>query len=464
MLDWLTTEQQSHYAEDSRLLDGPETPAPVFALRAFKSLFQGSPSKEDQTLLPQESHTRSSNRQNVDDNRTSRLRSLPETSPSKPSKRPSLESLTRSPTKMGGSDSPMKSILLSSPRKMATPGTKKKNVSFREALHATKGRTNNPAALKNGEVSSLRKSTKARSSLDVMDDAEQNPSKNEEKDIKLNKRDAPKSDTTKPRESQMTSEPQLKSCRSQSSQSSGADENVPILPSKSDLDDLDKGLSLTAPIANFPSQETGVPSPEDVSDYMSRTNREVRKLVKVIKTTRSFARKKDQEATELSAKLAKKSAQNQRLHAENKEMKEKLKTLEEKLAQMQEHGSVRNESAVPKEKAIEVELHEETRQITTPSLPEPSNEGALQRHVSAPGLIFSVPKQREGDTVSRESSNMNELQQDSRNGTPPMRLSSANARIRMAPERLEAAKARLRVKSEERKKAVGSSPADKENA
>lgn len=462
MLDWLTSEQQSHYAEDSRLVDGPETPAPVFALRAFKSLFHGSPSKEEQ----KEPHTRINSRQHAGDSRKSRRRSLPETSPSKSIKRPSLEALMRSPTKMGGSDSPMKSILLSSPRKAVTPGTKKKNVSFREALHATNGRTGKPAGLSDSEKSGLGKSTKARISLKSVGSAREGPRKEDGNSITIKQTDAPKSDITNSLGGHETSRRQTEGQRNEGSQSSNAELDTPIVPSESDID---KVLSSGTSPAYLPPPDTTVMFNEEMSDYMSRTNREVRKLVKAIKSTRSFARKKDQEATELSAKLAKKSAQNQRLQAQNKEMKEKLKDLEEKLAKMQGLCSIRSEKAASKEGAIDIEPanckpHGEIRQMTKSPLPEASGEGTLDCHTPVPESVISVPKHREVHPNFRESSNLNEIKPDVGKGSSPMRLSSANARIRMAPERFEAAKARLRVKSEERKKAIGSSPLDKENA
>lgn len=42
MLDWLSNEQRTSYAEVSQILDAPETPAPVFAYRALKSVLFGS--------------------------------------------------------------------------------------------------------------------------------------------------------------------------------------------------------------------------------------------------------------------------------------------------------------------------------------------------------------------------------------------------------------------------------------
>lgn len=42
MLDWLITDQNAQCADSSRILEAPETPAPVFAYRALKSVLFGS--------------------------------------------------------------------------------------------------------------------------------------------------------------------------------------------------------------------------------------------------------------------------------------------------------------------------------------------------------------------------------------------------------------------------------------
>ena len=42
MLDWLSNEQRASYNEVSQILDAPETPAPLFAYRALKSVLFGS--------------------------------------------------------------------------------------------------------------------------------------------------------------------------------------------------------------------------------------------------------------------------------------------------------------------------------------------------------------------------------------------------------------------------------------
>ena len=47
MLDWLSSDQRASYAESSQILDAPETPAPLFAYRALKSVLFGSYDDED---------------------------------------------------------------------------------------------------------------------------------------------------------------------------------------------------------------------------------------------------------------------------------------------------------------------------------------------------------------------------------------------------------------------------------
>ncbi len=47
MLDWLSSDQRASYTESPQILDAPETPAPLFAYRALKSVLFGSHDDED---------------------------------------------------------------------------------------------------------------------------------------------------------------------------------------------------------------------------------------------------------------------------------------------------------------------------------------------------------------------------------------------------------------------------------
>jgi hypothetical protein len=47
MLDWLSHDQRASYTVSSQILDAPETPAPLFAYRALKSVLFGSHNNED---------------------------------------------------------------------------------------------------------------------------------------------------------------------------------------------------------------------------------------------------------------------------------------------------------------------------------------------------------------------------------------------------------------------------------
>lgn len=47
MLDWLSNDQRASYAESSQFLDAPDTPAPLFAYRALKSVLFGSHDDEE---------------------------------------------------------------------------------------------------------------------------------------------------------------------------------------------------------------------------------------------------------------------------------------------------------------------------------------------------------------------------------------------------------------------------------
>lgn len=111
MLDWLTSDRLSSYAEPSRNLDAPETPAPVFAYRALKSVLfglnDGDSDEDDKENIPLE--TRSSKGSTTSQN-VLKHKSL---TPTRPSPRRIF--------------SPAKSIL----RTSGTPTPRRQNVSVK---------------------------------------------------------------------------------------------------------------------------------------------------------------------------------------------------------------------------------------------------------------------------------------------------------------------------------------------
>lgn len=447
MLDWLTANQQSHYAEDSGLIEAPETPAPVFALRAFKGLFQASPSKDGQTLLPPGAYSDITDDKCAGNAKDAMHHEIPPVSPSKSAKRPRKETLARSSRGLDGTDSPMKSILLSSPRKVTTPGTKKKNVSFREALQANKRdkrRAEKLDSLRTEDRANLPNASNQCNATEV----ESGPKTADVKMSQIPKaKGAPKADPVAPSERNVTSTPKDFENQEERSPPSHIELNGMSKTKTTDTgSEHQSGPSHSKP----PSTEGIVQSPDDVADYISRTNREAKKLVRAIKSMRSYARNKDQEASQLRAQMAAQLAENKKLQAENQAMKKKLKSLEAKLAVLEPKCSSNR-----RDRRAMLGPDQDNASKTSPE-----RRKNPVRNITAP--VPSVPVREKAPNVANAEI-MSSGGTESRNDTPPMRLSSANGRVRMAPDRLEAAKARLRVKSEERKKAWSSPGAEKEN-
>lgn len=446
MLDWLTTNQQIHYAEDSRLMEAPETPAPVFALRAFKSLFQESPDNDEHTQhLEKLDHSNSNNERRASNTQENLRHSVPNASPFKHPNEQSLGLVTRSPRRLDKTDSPMKSILLSSPRKVATPGTKKKNVSFREALHATQRGTR-----RNDVLDGLEKEGKApsRKSTYLCDPSREKGKGDRDNNGNPRASEARTTLETHPvRSSKGEKEHKPKSFKQEMEQNL-LQHIYPKSSTKASSTDINQEGSSKPATPQPSSDDAAVPSPDRTADYISRTNREVKKLVRTIQTTRSYARKKDQEASQLLIKLTKQSAENRKLHVENQELKKRLKALEAEVPQGCERPLDGKETKIDSKRIngkreTDTESCEVIHKTTAPLTSSPAFENVP--HLTGVGIL--KPTQAE----------------ESSGGNPRVSLSSANGRVRIAPDRLEAAKARLRVKSEERRKAWGSPTAEKEN-
>ncbi|KAL1885276.1 hypothetical protein Plec18167_001933 [Paecilomyces lecythidis] len=263
-------------ADDSRVLEPPETPAPVFAIRAFKSALFGTPGAEDdadgeRTMLRKTRPVelpRSQNETQKPSTQKSAAIDVPK------QKEPDNEIPQPPPTA-----SPTKSILV-------TPGTtsnRRKTVSFGESVMDNERKKDEQASkatklTPSGNVSSQWTSTpldgknKARSKLtQSLLDARNNPSldppKLESKPVK-----SPKATDSVARD-QQEEDP----------------EDVTI-----NLDD--------------PRSQSGKYWKAEFESYRMKTNREIKKLIQYRSVAKSYARKKDAEALRLAEKLREEEA------------------------------------------------------------------------------------------------------------------------------------------------------------
>ncbi|KAL5043931.1 hypothetical protein BDW71DRAFT_186821 [Aspergillus fruticulosus] len=268
MLGWMGG-QTERSADDSKRMEPPETPAPMFALRAFQSALFGTPKADDE------------------DNTNAHLKSK-EQGPDRQSSRDStlLKPVGRngdsSKTITGDIDpavnamaSPTKSILM-------TPGTvsnRRKTVSFGEGVVDNERRRDDvltrpvktpiPAA---GNISSQWASSSSegkRSKLtQALMDSREKPSRTSEKP------------SQKPHET----------C------SAKATANPNAAPAQGDYNEDTVNM-------NEPRSRSGKYWKAEFDSYRSKTALEIRRLIQYRSAAKTYAKKKDEEACRLAAKL-----------------------------------------------------------------------------------------------------------------------------------------------------------------
>ncbi|GAD91928.1 conserved hypothetical protein [Paecilomyces variotii No. 5] len=347
MLGWITG-QNGDGADDSRVLEPPETPAPVFAIRAFKSALFGTPGAEE----------------DADGERTMLRKTRPVELPrsQKEAQKPSIEKLAAIDVpKQKDPDneipqpppaaSPTKSILV-------TPGTtsnRRKTVSFGESVMDNERKKDEQASkatklTPSGNVSSQWASTpldgknKGRSKLtQSLLDARNNPSldppKLESKPVK-----SPKATDSVARD-QQEEDP----------------EDVTI-----NLDD--------------PRSQSGKYWKAEFESYRVKTNREIKKLIQYRSVAKSYARKKDAESLRLA---------------------EKLKEEEAKVADMERHVSNLASTMVgTKGDADKEKLVQDLTKQTALALQYKHKVNRLRKLLERHGVVGSDAEQQDDDTIS----------------------------------------------------------------
>ncbi|KAJ9305805.1 hypothetical protein DTO217A2_4718 [Paecilomyces variotii] len=350
MLGWITG-QNGDGADDSRVLEPPETPAPVFAIRAFKSALFGTPGAEDDA-----DGERNILRKTRPVELPRSKNEAPEPSADKlapidmPKRKDSDNEMPQPPP----AASPTKSILV-------TPGTtsnRRKTVSFGESVMDNERKKDEQASkatklTPSGNVSSQWTSTpldgknKARSKLtQSLLDARNNPSL-----------DPPNLDSSKPVKTPQGTESATRD------QLEDDPEDVTI-----SLDD--------------PRSQSGKYWKAEFESYRMRTNREIKKLIQYRSVAKSYARKKDMESLRLA---------------------EKLREEEAKVADMEQHVSnlastmVGTGGDADKEKLIQ----DLTKQ-TALALQYKHKVNRLRKLLERHGVVGSDAEQPDDDTVSEK--------------------------------------------------------------
>ncbi|KAH8702545.1 spindle pole body formation-associated protein-domain-containing protein [Talaromyces proteolyticus] len=268
MLGWITgqNEEEKQSTDNSRIAEPPQTPAPVFAIRAFKSALFGTPAGEDDTVGQAAFSERQADSIRPKNNPISQIPEWPKM-PEKQNSN-SANQLSQSPTK---------SILV-------TPGTlasRRKTVSFGSTVHHDDLRNSQdqktipsaPGSVTNQWMSAqATMNSKPRSKLtQSLLDAREKPTENLPRHI------SPARSEKLPTANQ--------------NQNTMSVENVGQNDVTINLDD--------------PQSQSGQYWKSEFENYRKRTNLEIRKLIQYRSVARSYARKKDAETMRLTEKLRK---------------------------------------------------------------------------------------------------------------------------------------------------------------
>ncbi|PLB43182.1 hypothetical protein P170DRAFT_73762 [Aspergillus steynii IBT 23096] len=269
MLEWIKG-QNEQFADGSTVLEPPETPAPVFAIRAFKSALFGTPAADDE-----ENARRQQNPKNLTANPrlgAGDLRKPLATGGARDAPRLTAADVD---TAVNAMASPTKSILV-------TPGTasnRRKTVSFGESVVDNERKRDEPSTkssktptISPGNISSQWSSgssdkSKPRSKLTqaLMDSREKSPGGSEVGS---------------------SQQVDLPAAESKAMTPSGEEESN------------DDTVNL-----NEPRSQSGKYWKAEFDSYRTKTTREIRKLIQYRSAAKSYARKKDEEAVRLAEKL-----------------------------------------------------------------------------------------------------------------------------------------------------------------
>ncbi|KAL4890069.1 spindle pole body formation-associated protein-domain-containing protein, partial [Aspergillus ambiguus] len=270
MLEWINGQDDHVAADNSKVLEPPETPAPVFAIRAFKSALFGTPGADDDETTKIERGPNSTNNPNPQRRRDSDPPKLPA---------PEMATDALKPPKMDkdAMASPTKSILM-------TPGTtsnRRKTVSFGDSVVDNERKRDDPSVKvtktptsSSGSLSSQWSGgssggkSKPRSKLtQALMDSREKPSKHV--DV------APYKNNEKP-----------------------APIEFKAASAAADDDTGDETTNL-----NEPRSQSGKYWKSEFDSYRMKTTREIRRLIQYRSAAKSYARKKDTEAQRLADKL-----------------------------------------------------------------------------------------------------------------------------------------------------------------
>ncbi|PWY70258.1 hypothetical protein BO70DRAFT_299267 [Aspergillus heteromorphus CBS 117.55] len=273
MLGWITG-QEDQVADNSRAAEPPETPAPVFAIRAFKSALFGTPGPDDDQTSDRPLQTKNPNpfaNQRMSDNLVLK---------------PSAGTARDAPKAMKPDDADLTMNAMASPTKsiLVTPGTasnRRKTVSFGDSVVDNERKRDQPSTKPANTPTSSSSNFSSQWSANSSDGKSKPRSKLTQ--ALMDSRD------------RSSKGPELFSLQD-------AGHNPPPgLASKTastEPDDNDDTINL-----NEPRSQSGKYWKAEFDNYRTKTTWEIKKLIQYRSAAKTYAKKKDDEASRLADKL-----------------------------------------------------------------------------------------------------------------------------------------------------------------
>ncbi|CAG7974655.1 unnamed protein product [Penicillium olsonii] len=350
MLDWMKGNEGAQAPDDSKVLEPPETPGHVFAIRAFKSAIFGTPGAEE------DSESNASQPKQSEHQRSKSESIKPAPPELKPDAKP--DDATANP-----SGSPTKSILV-------TPGTalRRKTVSFGESVVDNEGK-------RPGSASKPAKTPP-------------NPSGSLSAQWMSGSSDG----SGKPRSKLTQTLMNARDNASKNLETSKGDESTekPDSPELEALDNEDITMNL-----EDPHSESGKYWKTEFDNYRVKTNREIKKLIHYRSIAKSYARKKDSEAMRLADKL--------------KEEEEKVAEMERQVSRLAS-SMVGQESTGDKERLVQ-DLTKQTALALQYKQQVTSLRNTLEKHdVVSDAATIAEKKKEEKKEEPSSTGPSNELQ------------------------------------------------------
>ncbi|OJJ41423.1 hypothetical protein ASPWEDRAFT_99793 [Aspergillus wentii DTO 134E9] len=277
MLGWITGQDEQLAHSAAGVLEPPETPAPVFAIRAFRSALFGTPGAEEEEEKNGQRDTRPKPHATNQQRRKSDSLQIPSAENAGNGITAKKADIDMAANAMG---SPTKSILV-------TPGTtsnRRKTVSFGDGVVDNERKADGQSPTKSPSKTPTNQPINTSSQWSTGSSDTKNKPRSKLTQALLDSRDKPKD---------------LEPTRLSSSEAGSSSDIVPKMMSLEVEEDAnDETMNL-----DEPRSQSGKYWKAEFDNYRTKTNWEIKKLIQYRSVAKAYAKKKDAEALRLAEKL-----------------------------------------------------------------------------------------------------------------------------------------------------------------